>query len=649
MVLKGNIYTIEITDVSTSGEGIGRAESMVVFVPGTVPGDTADVEIAEVKKNIARGRVAELVRPSADRTEPLCPYFGRCGGCTLQNMTYEAQLRLKEKQLRDKLERIYGGEAPAPEPIIGMEDPWQYRNKGQYAVYAGAALVNKDGSVRNTERPRVGFYDGRERNIVECRSCSIQSPAAERAADALREYIRQTGLSVYDEKTRKGRLRQMIVRTGHASREVMVTLIVNGRKLPKTDLLTDLMFQAIDSLNDEIEERLKKAAEEQGLDSYADVETEENWYELKSLVINHNSNRTLKEISTDLEVVYGSNIITDESAGLSFEISPLSFYQVNPSQMEKLYDTVLEFADLKGNETVFDLYCGVGTIGLYCAQKAKYVWGIESVKSAVVDANRNAVINGLVNIQFISGKAEEKIVPLIEKLRAEEEESSDGKKGDSPADIVIVDPPRAGCKPELLRAVMEAAPEKIIYVSCDPGTLMRDLNYLTGRKLFESGMEKTERERSTGNHPGQDNSVSAASEADMLGEPRPSGEDEKPAVYEIRRIRQVDQFCHSTHVETVCLLSKLNTKQHIEINLDMDELDLTDAESKATYEEIKKYVLEKHGLKVSSLYISQIKRKCGLEVGESYNKPKSEDARVPQCPPEKEAAIMDALKHFNMI
>ena len=252
MVLKGNIYTIEITDVSTSGEGIGRAESMVVFVPGTVPGDTADVEIAEVKKNIARGRVAELVRPSADRTEPLCPYFGRCGGCTLQNMTYEAQLRLKEKQLRDKLERIYGGEAPAPEPIIGMDDPWHYRNKGQYAVYAGAALVNKDGSVRNAERPRVGFYDGRERNIVECRSCPIQSPAAERAADALREYIRQTGLSVYDEKTRKGRLRQMIVRTGHASREVMVTLIVNGRKLPKTDLLTDLMFQAIDSLNDEI-------------------------------------------------------------------------------------------------------------------------------------------------------------------------------------------------------------------------------------------------------------------------------------------------------------------------------------------------------------------------------------------------------------
>ena len=264
----------------------------------------------------------------------------------------------------------------------------------------------------------------------------------------------------------------MIVRTGHVSREVMVTLVVNGRKLPKTDLLTELMFQAVDSLNDEIEERLTQTAREQGLSSYEEVETDENWYELKSLVISHNSNRSLQEISTDLEVIYGSRVITDESAGLTFEISPLSFYQVNPVQMEKLYATVLEFADLKGGETVFDLYCGVGTIGLYCAQRAKYVWGIESVKSAVIDANRNAVINGLVNIRFICGRAEDKIVPLIEEVRKEKERSGaqqeggeageSSSAGDIPADIVIVDPPRAGCKPELLLAVMEAGPEKIL-------------------------------------------------------------------------------------------------------------------------------------------------------------------------------------------
>ncbi len=557
MELKGRKCTVEIEDMSTSGEGIGRANGVVVFVPGTVPGDMAVVEITEVKRRYARGRVAELVRPSADRVEPRCPYFGRCGGCTLQNMEYGAQLRLKEKQLRDKLVRIYGGEAPKPEPIVGADDPWHYRNKAQYAVYAGSAIVKKDGSVRNAERPRVGFYDGRERNIVECMACPVQSPAAEKAADALRRYIGETALSVYDEKKRKGRLRQMIVRTGFNSREVMVMLVVNGRKIPNPKRLTELMFQAIDSLNDEIEERLTLQAQQQGLASYADVETDENWYELKSLIINHNSNRTLREISTDLEVIYGSNVITDESAGLIFEISPLSFYQVNPLQMEKLYNIILKFADLKGNETVFDLYCGVGTIGLCCARHAKYVWGIESVKSAVLDANRNAVINGIVNIQFIHGKAEEEIELLIERVRRENNSNTVNDAADVQmiqmnrmdeeivsvaahhtygtdngagitegiADVIIVDPPRAGCRPELLRAIMNVSPEKIIYVSCDSGTLMRDLQYLTGLKPFED-------------------------EKDCVVMQRPK------SVYKIERIRQVDQFLHTIHVETVVLMSR---------------------------------------------------------------------------------------------
>ena len=606
------LSAVEITDISTAGEGIGRIGGAVVFIPHTVPGDTAEVEITEKKKNFLRGRMVRLLSPSPDRTDAPCPYFGRCGGCTLQNMTYEAQLRLKEKQITDKLARIYGGEFPQPEPIIGMEEPWHYRNKGTYTVYAGPAILQKDGSVRNAERPRVGFFDGRERHIVECESCLIQSRAAEKAAEALREYIRATGISIYDEKRKKGRLHQMTVRTGFRSREVMVALSVSGKKIPKPDLLTDLMIRAVDSLNDEIEARLSAIAEEQGLDSYADVETEENWYELKSLVIDHGlspsggkkgsrggrssayggKSKGQGGGSGETEVIFGSSIIADESAGLIFEISPRSFYQVNSLQMEKLYATVLEFADLKGSETVFDLYCGVGTIGLYCAQKAGYVWGIEAEKSAVADANRNAVLNGIVNIQFLCGRAEEEIVPLIMRLREERRQT---------ADLVIVDPPRAGCRPELLEAILDAAPEKIIYVSCDPGTLARDLAYLTADK------------------------------------------------YEIRRIRPVDQFCHSVHVETVVLLSKLNTKQHIDVELNLDELDLTAAESKATYDEIKAYVLEKHGLKVSSLYISQVKRKCGLDVGQNYNLSKKENAKVPQCPPEKEAAIMEALKHFQMI
>ncbi len=502
------LSAVEITDISTAGEGIGRIGGAVVFIPHTVPGDTAEVEITEKKKNFLRGRMVRLLSPSPDRTDAPCPYFGRCGGCTLQNMTYEAQLRLKEKQITDKLARIYGGEFPQPEPIIGMEEPWHYRNKGTYTVYAGPAILQKDGSVRNAERPRVGFFDGRERHIVECESCLIQSRAAEKAAEALREYIRATGISIYDEKRKKGRLHQMTVRTGFRSREVMVVLSVSGKKI-----------RAVDSLNDEIEARLSAIAEEQGLDSYADVETEENWYELKSLVIDHGlspsggkkgsrggrssayggKSKGQGGGSGETEVIFGSSIIADESAGLIFEISPRSFYQVNSLQMEKLYATVLEFADLKGSETVFDLYCGVGTIGLYCAQKAGYVWGIEAEKSAVADANRNAVLNGIVNIQFLCGRAEEEIVPLIMRLREERRQT---------ADLVIVDPPRAGCRPELLEAILDAAPEKIIYVSCDPGTLARDLAYLTADK------------------------------------------------YEIRRIRPVDQFCHSVHVETIVLLQR---------------------------------------------------------------------------------------------
>ncbi len=525
MFEKGNVYDIEIIDVSTAGEGIGRAEGVVVFVPGTVPGDVVRTEIIGMKKNSAKGRVLEFVLKSGDRIEPKCGYFDKCGGCTMQNMTYESQLRLKEKQLRDKLERLYGGEAPVPEPIIGAEEPWRYRNNAQYAVYAGRAIVGKNDSVRNSERPRVGFYDSHSRNIVECEECLIQAEPADMAAMALRQYIKQSGISVYDEKSRKGRLRQMNVRTGFATREVMVSLIINGKKVPKKNLLIELMFNAIDSLNDGVVARLREAAAKEGFDDICTpdgeldydiidgLEYQENWYELKSLVIIHNSNKTLKEPSADIEVLYGSRTITDEAAGLTFEISPTSFYQVNPAQMEKLYETVLEFAELTGDEVVFDLYCGVGTIGLYCAQNARYVWGIESVKSAVIDANRNAVINGIVNIQFINGKAEEEIVPLIEKTRNEKS-----------ADIIIMDPPRAGCRKELLDAVTEAAPDKIIYVSCDPGTLMRDLKYLTA----DSG-------------------------------------------YSISRIRQVDQFCHTSHVETVCLLSNRKPDTKVKIDVDLED------------------------------------------------------------------------------
>lgn len=547
---KNEKYSIEIFDVSDSGEGIGRIDGMVTFVPSLIPGDTATVEITDIKKNLAKGRVVSLDSPSGDRVEAPCEYFDKCGGCTLQNLKYKAQLRLKEKQLRDKLKRIYGGKTPEIEPIIGMDEPWRYRNKAVYSVNAGRVILNKDGSVRNERKPKVGFFDGKGRNVAECKSCLIQHPAAEKAADALREYIQQTRISVYDEKSKKGRLRQMIVRSGFNSGEVMVILVVNGRKIPKPELLADLMYDAIDSLNDgnsnyeninennmkngasfvdkpdNVGKKLTKNIFSDEISADRMTEDDINnegkiYYELKSLIINHNSNPNLAEVSAKTDVLYGQPVISDRSAGLNFEISPFSFYQVNPAQMEKLYEMVLEFADLKGGETIFDLYCGVGTIGLYCASKAKYVWGIESAKSAVIDANRNAVINGLVNIRFINGKAEEELVPLMKQLRqeqagdeyADEAAEDNGDKhedfGDI-ADIVIMDPPRAGCKPELLEAVLKAEPEKIIYVSCDAGTLARDLKILT--------------------------------EGDR---------------YEIKRIRQVDQFCQGVHTECVVMLERV--------------------------------------------------------------------------------------------
>ncbi|MBR2779451.1 MAG: 23S rRNA (uracil(1939)-C(5))-methyltransferase RlmD [Firmicutes bacterium] len=454
----GQKYSISITDVSTSGEGIGRADGMVVFVPGLVPGDEAEIEITGIRKNIARGKVLQIQHPSPERTEPPCPVFGRCGGCSLQNMAYDAQLRLKDRQLKDKLERICGGDIPAAEEPAGMEYPWYYRNKAEYAAGMGRRA---DG----TKGPLAGFYDRGSRQVVETEHCMIQSPAANLAAEGLRQFIRESGISIYNERTGKGLLRRMTVRTGWESGEVMVIITINGRELPEAQLLADILSEVLD--------------------------TEE--YEFRSLALEYNTNKNIAAPGAKTEVIAGGEVIHDTLLGMNFEISPQSFYQVNPAQTEVLYNTVLEFAAIGPEDVVFDLYCGVGTIGIFCARQAKYVWGIESVKSAVIDANRNAVINGLVNIQFIRGKAEEKILQLEEQqIRP---------------DVVILDPPRAGCREELIEAVNRAAPSRIIYVSCEPATMARDLKQLTA-----------------------------------------SGQ------YRIRRIKMIDQFCHTVRMECVILL-----------------------------------------------------------------------------------------------
>ena len=425
---KGQSYQLTIDDMSSEGKGIGRIEGLAVFVDGAVVGDVIRAELTKLKKNYGFGRLTEILEPSALRVGAPCGCAEDCGGCSLQAMSYEGQLKWKRKMVEDRLIRIGGIENPVVHDTIGMETPWRYRNKAQFPVGEAA----------------VGFYQAKSHQVVNCDQCLIQSEPAEKLAQVLREYMRTDHVPAYDEKTGKGLIRHLIVKTAFGTGEVMAILVINGKGLPNGEKLVYMMDDAIDEL---------------APDPVTGVE-----FTLESVVLNINKKKTSEIMGADCITLAGKPTILEQAGGLSFEISPTSFYQVNPVQMIKLYDKALEYAGLTGQETVLDLYCGVGIIGLYCAFQAKKVIGIESVKSAVIDANRNAVINGIVNAEFICGRAEEELPKLLEQ----------GVK----ADVVILDPPRAGCDPALLEAVASADPSRIVYVSCDPATLARDIKIL---------------------------------------------------------------------------------------------------------------------------------------------------------------------------
>ena len=541
---KNDLVTLEIEDCGIDGEGIGKADGFTVFVKDAVIGDTVTAKIIKAKKNYGYGRLMEVLKPSPYRVEPECAFARQCGGCQLQALSYDQQLVFKTNKVKGHLERIGGFTDIPMEPIIGMDELFHYRNKAQFPVGR-----NKEGKIV------TGFYAGRTHNIIENRDCALGVAENKEVLDRVIAHMEKYGIEPYNEATGKGLVRHVLIRYGYFTKEVMVCLILNGNKIPK---------------------------EEQIVKSLCEIPG------MTSITINVNKKRSNVILGEEIRLLWGQEYITDRIGDISYQISPLSFYQVNPMQTQKLYAKALEYADLHGQETVWDLYCGIGTISLFLAQKAKFVRGVEIVPAAIENAKENAKLNGLENTEFFVGKAEE-VLPR------------EYKKNGVYADVIVVDPPRKGCDETLLETMVEMNPERIVYVSCDSATLARDLKYLCERG------------------------------------------------YELRKVCPVDQFGMTVHVETVVLLSQQKPDDTIEIDLDLDELDATSAELKATYQEIKDYVLKEFGLKVSSLYISQIKRKCGIEVGENYNLPKSENARVPQCPKEKEDAIKAALKYFAMI
>ena len=560
MMQKNEVVKVKIEDIGVGGEGIGKVDGYTLFIKDAIIGDVVEAKVMKAKKNYGYARLMKVLTPSKDRVEEaVCPMARKCGGCQIQEMKYPAQLAFKESKVRGNLERI--GEVPGElldqimHPVVGMDEegmqPFRYRNKAQFPIG-----TDKDGRVT------AGFYAGRTHSIIGNTDCVLGVEVNEEILNCILDFMEEFEIPAYDEVKHKGLVRHVLLRYGFKTDEIMVCLVINGKTIPHCHDLVGRLRQIPG---------------------------------MTSITLSTNTARTNVIMGDTIRLLWGQEFITDYIGEIKYQISPLSFYQVNPVQTEKLYGLALDYAGLTGNETVWDLYCGIGTISLFLAKKAKQVYGVEIIPQAIDDAKNNAKINDITNAEFYVGKAEE----VLPEYYKEYEKTHNGEAAH--ADVIVVDPPRKGCEESLLQTIVDMQPEKVVYVSCDSATLARDVKFL-----------------------------------------RANG-------YELKDVTPVDQFPHTVHVETVVLLSQQKPDDTIEIDLDLDELDATSAELKATYQEIKDYVLKESGLKVSSLYISQVKRKCGIEVGENYNLPKSENARVPQCPKEKEDAIKAALKYFAMI
>lgn len=452
--VKNEMVTLEIEDIGNNGEGIGRVDGFTLFIKDAVIGDIVEAKILKLKKHYGYARMEKIIKPGEARVKPLCPVADKCGGCAIQHMAYEKQLEWKFHKVKNCLQRIGGLEhiEEKMEPIYGMMEPYYYRNKAQFPVG-----MDKNG------RLITGFYAGRTHSIIENTHCYLQSEVNEQVLDVIIDHCRQNQISAYDEKTGKGVLRHILTRVGFRTGEIMVCLIINANKKKVKNL-------------QELAEKLSVIPG------------------MTSITLNINRERTNRILGERIIPVWGQNYITDYIGNVKYQISPLSFYQVNPKQTEVLYGKALEYADLNGDETVWDLYCGIGTISLFLAQKAKKVYGVEIVPQAIDDARRNAHINGFDNVEFFVGKAEE-VLPR------------EYEKNGIYADVIVVDPPRKGCDETLLDTIFKMAPKKVVYVSCDPATLARDVKILGAKG------------------------------------------------YQVEKVSVVDQFSHTVHVESVVLLS----------------------------------------------------------------------------------------------
>ncbi|HFU1167269.1 TPA: 23S rRNA (uracil(1939)-C(5))-methyltransferase RlmD [Streptococcus agalactiae] len=543
MLHKNDIIETEISDISHEGMGIAKVDGFVFFVENALPGEIIKMRILKLRKRIGYGKVEEYLTTSPHRNEGLDYTYLRTGIADLGHLTYEQQLLFKQKQVADNLYKIAHISDVLVEPTLGMTIPLAYRNKAQVPVR------RVDGQLE------TGFFRKNSHTLVSIEDYLIQEKEIDALINFTRDLLRKFDVKPYDEEQQSGLIRNLVVRRGHYTGQLMLVLVTTRPKIFRIDQMIEKLVSAFPSV--------------------------------VSIMQNINDRNSNVIFGKEFRTLYGSDTIEDQMLGNTYAISAQSFYQVNTEMAEKLYQKAIDFSDLNSEDIVIDAYSGIGTIGLSVAKQVKHVYGVEVVEKAVSDAKENATRNGITNSTYVADSAENAMAKWL-------------KEGIKPT-VIMVDPPRKGLTESFVYSAAQTKADKITYISCNSATMARDI------KLFEE-----------------------------LG-------------YHLVKIQPVDLFPMTHHVETVALLSKLDVDKHIDVEIKLDELDLTSAESKATYAQIKEYILEKFNLKVSTLYIAQIKKKCGIELREHYNKSKKEKQVIPQCTPEKEEAIMDALRHFKMI